>query len=129
MTPHLPRRITTLAACGLVVVSVTAGCGHAKSPGSAYGAGSGSSSSPGTATTAAEELTPTKWGPLSSTDKKLITIVRETSLREITTSKWALQRSSNPKIKQAAQMIIKQHVVLDKKVLALGAKLGMQLPN
>lgn len=26
-------------------------------------------------------------------------------------------------------MIIKQHVVLDKKVLALGAKLGMQLPN
>ncbi len=129
MSPRLPRRIFMLAACGLVAASTTTACGHAAPSKSTYGAASAASTPGAAATPAAEELTPTKWGPLSATDKKLITIVRQTSLREITTSKWALQRSSNPKIKQAAQMIIKQHIVLDRKDLALGAKLGLQLPN
>jgi putative membrane protein len=76
-----------------------------------------------------EDLTPTKGGPLSPVDKKLLTIVRQTSLREITTSQWALKRSSNPRVQKAAQMIIDQHIVLDKKDLALAAKLGVKLPN
>jgi predicted outer membrane protein len=127
MTHHLPRRITLLAAFGFSLAFALSACGHATSPGSAPGARNNGSGA--RATTAAEDLTPTRWGPLSAADTKLLTIVRQTSLREITTSKWALQRSSNPKVKQAAQMIINQHVVLDSKDLALAAKLGLQLPD
>jgi predicted outer membrane protein len=74
-------------------------------------------------------LTPTPWGPLSAADKKLMTIVRETSLREMTTSQMALDRSSNPRIRQAAQMIIGQHVELQNKDLDLAKTLGVQLPD
>lgn len=74
-------------------------------------------------------LTPTQFGPLSAADKKLLTIVRETSLREITTSQMALQRASNPRVKQAAQMIIGQHVELQNKDLDVAKALGLQLPD
>ncbi len=132
MRLHLPRRITLLAACGFSTVVTISACGLVTSPGPTSDEGNSSSqaaAASGQVKIAAEDLTPTTGGPLSAADKKLLTIVRQTSLREITTSKWALHRSSNPEIKKAAQVIIQQHVVLDQKDLALAAKLGLQLPN
>jgi predicted outer membrane protein len=87
-------------------------------------------SSPQAAVPAADlSLSPNQFGPLSAADKKLLALVRETSLREITTSQMALQKSSDPRIRQAAQMIISQHVVLNQKDLEAAQKLGLQLPN
>jgi putative membrane protein len=132
MRLHLPRRITQLTACAVSAAFTLSACGFLAAPNSPSDGGNSTvqaGAASGQAETAAEELTPTKGGPLSAADTKLLTIVRQTSLREITTSKWALQRSSNPKVKKAARVIIKQHVVLDKKDLALAAKLGLKLPN
>src|SRR5947209_16023087 len=58
-------------------------------------------------------LTDTAFGPLSPTDKKLLAIVQQTSLREMTTSVWAQDRSTNPAIQEAAQTIITQHKDLE----------------
>ncbi|GAA3439061.1 DUF4142 domain-containing protein [Kutzneria kofuensis] len=79
--------------------------------------------------TTAPALTDTRYGPLSAADMKLMTLVQETSIREITLSQWALQRSTNPQVRAAAQMIVTQHVQLQKEDLAAAAKLGVTLPD
>lgn len=77
----------------------------------------------------AQQLTPTSTGPLSTADMKLLTIVRQTSLREIITSQWAEQRSANPLVRKAAQMMISQHMVLQSKDLDVAQQLGLKLPD
>ncbi|MDF3293246.1 DUF4142 domain-containing protein [Streptomyces silvisoli] len=74
-------------------------------------------------------LRSTSFGPLSAADQKLLALVRETSLREITTSQMALKKSSNEGVKQAAQMISKQHVELEQRDLDVAGKLGLRLPD
>ncbi|MFC0543460.1 DUF4142 domain-containing protein [Kutzneria chonburiensis] len=74
-------------------------------------------------------LTDSKYGPLSAADVKLMNLVQETSIREITLSQWALQRSANPQVRAAAQMIVTQHVQLQKEDLAAAAQLGLTLPD
>jgi predicted outer membrane protein len=98
---------------------------------------SSSPSRPATSTTAgtapsqadAAQLTPTSSGPLSAADVKLLTIVRQTSLREIITSQWAEQRTANPMVLKAAQMMISQHTVLQSKDLDVAEQLGLTLPD
>lgn len=122
--------------CIVAAVATAAGCTYGGS-GSQQGAASdaqrvGNQSTPAAGapdTGASQQLTPTRFGPLSATDTKLLDIVEQTSIREIITSKWALQRSTNPRIKQAARVIISQHVVLERQDKAVAKKLGLKLPN
>ncbi|HTI22266.1 MAG TPA: DUF4142 domain-containing protein [Kutzneria sp.] len=74
-------------------------------------------------------LTDSKYGPLSPADVKLMNLVQETSIREIELSQWALQRSASPQVRAAAQMIVTQHVQLQKEDLAAAAQLGLTLPD
>lgn len=119
----MAARTVVCALCGVLTVLST-GC-------SAMSQASTPAPAPTTTSTSAQDeaLTSTPYGPLSPADVKLMTLVRETSLREITTSQWALQRSTNPMVKQAAQMIISQHVTLQNEDLAAAAKLGVTLPD
>ena len=111
-----PRAMVGL--CGVVVVLSTAACGSTTQ--TTVGA---------PATTTSEALTNTQYGPLSAADVKLMTLVQETSIREITLSRWALQRSANPQVKAAAAMIVTQHVQLQKEDLAAAGQLGLTLPE
>lgn len=108
---------TILGVCGVVAVLSTAACGSTQV---------GMTAAPATT---APALTDTRYGPLSAADMKLMTLVQETSIREITLSQWALQRSTNPQVRAAAQMIVTQHVQLQKEDLAAAAKLGVTLPD
>ena len=108
--------------CGLAAVLSTVSCGALDLTTDAAGA-----TQPAVATD--EALTPTQWGPLSAADKKLLILVKQTSIREITTSQWAEKWSVSPLVKQAAEMIITQHVQLENEDADVAAKLGITLPD
>ncbi len=87
---------------------------------------------PATSTTADatdQSLTSTPFGPLNAVDRKLLSLVEQTSIRELTTSQWALERSSNPQVKEAAQVIITQHKDLETRDANISATLGLPLPD
>jgi len=105
--------------CGLVAVLSTAACGALDL--------TADPAQP--AAVADQSLTPTPWGPLSAVDKKLLMLVRQTSIREITTSQWAEEWSASPLVKQAAEMIITQHVQLENEDADVATKLGITLPD
>ncbi|QUQ66025.1 hypothetical protein JJ691_37500 [Kutzneria sp. CA-103260] len=112
-----------LGLCGVVVALSTAACGS----GQAMGSGQTAGSAP--APTTAEALANNQYGPLSAADMKLMTLVQQTSIREIELSQWALQRSANPQVRAAAAMIVTQHVELQKEDQQAAAKLGFTLPD
>ncbi|MEU0529040.1 DUF4142 domain-containing protein [Amycolatopsis tolypomycina] len=83
-----------------------------------------------TSTTVTEaDLTDTPFGPLSPAAKKLLTIVQQTSLREITTSTWAQQRSSNPAVQEAARVIITQHKDLEARDTDISSRMDLPIPD
>ena len=111
------RALAMAGLCGVVAVLSTAGCG------------SGPAAVNAPAPTAAKALTNTRYGPLSAADTKLMTLVQQTSIREIELSRWALQRSANPQVRAAASMIVTQHVQLQKEDQQAAAALGFTLPD
>ncbi|MGP3921022.1 DUF4142 domain-containing protein [Nonomuraea sp. 10N515B] len=70
----------------------------------------------------------TEWGPLTETDRKLITGVRLASLWEMPMAQDAVQRASNPKVREISKEIAQQHHTLDKQVRDVAAKLKVKLP-
>lgn len=74
------------------------------------------------------ELTQTQFGPISQVDRKLLTIVQQTSLREITTSTWAQQRSSNPAVQEVARVIITQHKDLENRDTDISTRMDLPIP-
>lgn len=122
MTSRVSRTVAGVL-CGLAVLVPLSACdGGPGAPGSSAPQGQ-------QATADDQSLTATQYGPLSAADIKLMTIVRQTSLREITVSQWALQRSSNQFVKQAAQTIIDQHVQLQAHDLQLAQMMNIKLPD
>ena len=81
------------------------------------------------ATLTENDLTQTPYGPISPAGKKLLTIVQQTSLREITTSTWALQRSSNPAVQEAARVIITQHKDLEARDTDISTRMDLPIPR
>lgn len=106
-----------LGLCGVAVVLSTTACGS----------GQAVVTSPPPTTTAS--LASNQYGPLSAADMKLMTLVQQTSIREIELSQWALQRSANPQVRAAASMIVTQHVQLQKEDQQAAAKLNFTLPD
>ncbi|MFI7701257.1 DUF4142 domain-containing protein [Nonomuraea sp. NPDC049480] len=70
----------------------------------------------------------TKWGPLTETDRKLITGVRLAGLWEMPLAQDAVQRASTPRVRQISREIASQHHTLDKLVRDTAAKLKVKLP-
>lgn len=87
----------------------------------------GAPSAPATLTEG--NLTTTPFGPISPAGKKLLTIVQQTSLREITTSTWAQQRSANPAVQEVARVIITQHKDLDSRDTDISTRMGLAVPT
>ncbi|WP_188193362.1 DUF4142 domain-containing protein [Nonomuraea sp. SYSU D8015] len=70
----------------------------------------------------------TKWGPLTETDRKLITGVRLAGLWEMPLAQDAVQRAGTAKVRQISREIAQQHHTLDKLTRDVAAKLQVKLP-
>ncbi|MCR6488955.1 DUF4142 domain-containing protein [Amycolatopsis sp. OK19-0408] len=81
------------------------------------------------ATLTEANLTQTPFGPISPTGRKLLTIVQQTSIREITTSNWAIERSANPAVREAARTIITQHNDLENRDTDISTRMGLAVPT
>ncbi|MER3433730.1 MAG: hypothetical protein C4288_09905 [Leptolyngbya sp. ERB_1_1] len=66
---------------------------------------------------------------LSAVDRQFIKKAAQSDMTEIKTSQLALQRSSNPKVKQFAQMMITQHTESSNKLKPIAAAKKVTLPN
>ncbi|MEO6090185.1 MAG: DUF4142 domain-containing protein [Umezawaea sp.] len=68
-------------------------------------------------------------GPLSPAGRDMLTKVRLAGLWEGPSGRMGLEKSANPKVKEAGNHLVNGHAELDRKVLELGAKFGMTLPT
>ncbi|EKX68488.1 hypothetical protein STRIP9103_03216, partial [Streptomyces ipomoeae 91-03] len=66
----------------------------------------------------------TQWGPLTAADRDLIVRVRLAGLWELPAPEEAMQRSSSPAVKEAADHLIVRHKDLDKRVRTVASQLG-----
>ncbi|MFI7128883.1 DUF4142 domain-containing protein [Nonomuraea sp. NPDC050153] len=82
----------------------------------------------GTATTRSG-FAETKWGPLSAADRDLLVKVRQAGLWEIPVGREAAERAVRAKTKEMLGGLAKQHVVLDKDVRRVAARLRVPLPD
>ncbi|MGW0707226.1 DUF4142 domain-containing protein [Streptomyces sp. NPDC002643] len=71
----------------------------------------------------------TQWGPLTAADRDLIIRVRLAGLWELPAAEQAMQRSSSPEVKEAADHLIVGHKDLDERVRNVATQLGVELPN
>ncbi|MEU8796661.1 DUF4142 domain-containing protein [Spirillospora sp. NPDC048819] len=71
----------------------------------------------------------TRWGRLSTLDRKLLVAVRQAGLWEIPAGQQAQQRASSPRVREVAEIIWQQHVQLDADARATAERLGVLLPN
>jgi putative membrane protein len=72
---------------------------------------------------------PTRWGPLTATDRDLIVRVRLAGLWELPAAQQALERAPGEAMKEAADHLIVGHTDLDKRVRVVARDLGVELPN
>ncbi|MDX3451004.1 DUF4142 domain-containing protein [Streptomyces sp. ME02-8801-2C] len=71
----------------------------------------------------------TQWGPLTALDRSLIVRVRLAGLWELPAGQQAMQRSTNPAVKEAANHLIVGHNDLDKRARTISAQLNVPLPS
>lgn len=123
------RRLAVAASGGLLVLAVAACAAPNTLPvvNAAAQPAATTVTPPQTLTEA--NLTETAFGPISPTDRKLLTIVEQTSLRKITTSVWAQERSANPAVREAARTIITQHKDLETRDTDISTRMGLPVPT
>jgi len=71
----------------------------------------------------------TQWGPLTPLDRELIVRVRLAGLWELPAGQQAMQKSSSPAVREAAQHLITGHNDLDKRARNASQMLGVPIPN
>jgi predicted outer membrane protein len=71
----------------------------------------------------------TRWGPLSAADRDLIKKVRLASLWEMTMAQEATRKAKSPRVRRISGEIVAQHMVLDRRVRNVAAKLKVELPT
>ncbi|GAA3800922.1 hypothetical protein GCM10022226_20660 [Sphaerisporangium flaviroseum] len=84
--------------------------------------------------TAAIGASPSDWsdtdsGPLGPADRDFLVKVRQAGLWEIPTGQQAQQRAGSNRVKEVGRHLIEDHTKLDAQVLALAAKLSVELPS
>lgn len=90
---------------------------------------SGTAASAAPAPNSTEEWTETKWGPLGTADKDLLTGVRRAGLWETPAGQMAMDKGGAQRVKEIGKNISEEHVDLDAVVRAEAGKLSFQLPN
>lgn len=73
--------------------------------------------------------TETQWGPLGPAGRDMLVKVRLAGLWEGPAGRLGLEKSANPKVKEAGRHLIAGHEELDRKVLELGRLLDVDLPT
>ncbi|WNV85406.1 DUF4142 domain-containing protein [Umezawaea sp. Da 62-37] len=68
-------------------------------------------------------------GPLSAAGRDMLTKVRLAGLWEGPSGRMGIEKSANPKVRDAGSHLVDGHAELDRKVLELGAEFGMALPT
>ncbi|MGI5168677.1 DUF4142 domain-containing protein [Spirillospora sp. CA-253888] len=71
----------------------------------------------------------TRWGPLSAADRSLLAKVRQAGLWEMPAGQQAQQRATSPRVKEVADTIMEQHMMLDEDVRRVAGRLGVLLPS
>ncbi|MEW1723055.1 DUF4142 domain-containing protein [Streptomyces sp. NPDC093109] len=71
----------------------------------------------------------TQWGPLTAMDRDLIVKVRLAGLWELPAGQQAMDRAPSEAIKECGDHLVVGHTDLDKRVVSVAAKLGVELPN
>src|SRR6185312_69063 len=66
---------------------------------------------------------------LSGADKKFATMVAQTDLAEIEVGNLALQKSSDPKVKEIAQKLVDDHTKTSNAMKEIAANKGFTLPT
>ncbi|GAA3233056.1 DUF4142 domain-containing protein [Actinocorallia longicatena] len=72
--------------------------------------------------------TQTNWGPLTEEDRQLLTKVKQAGLWEMPVGAQAQTRASRSSVKDTGRKINAEHKVLDQDVIAVAARLGVDLP-
>ncbi|AZK97205.1 DUF4142 domain-containing protein [Streptomyces sp. SID5473] len=72
---------------------------------------------------------PTRWGPLSATDRDFLVRVRLAGLWELPAGQQAVERAPTQAIRDAGDHLVVGHADLDARARDVAAKLGVELPN
>ncbi|WP_329045698.1 DUF4142 domain-containing protein [Amycolatopsis sp. NBC_01488] len=135
MTDRKLRRVTTALFASLTLGLAACAPPNAQpaaNPGVLQGQPGSNSTAPASRSDAAADegtLSETPFGALSPVDRKLLSLVEQTSLREITTSIWAQERSANPAVREAARVIIEQHKDLETRDKDISTRMNLPIPG
>jgi predicted outer membrane protein len=72
---------------------------------------------------------PTKWGPLSATDRDFLIKVRLAGLWELPAGQQAVERAPSQAIKDCGDHLVVGHTDLDKRARSVAAQLSIELPS
>ena len=89
----------------------------------------GAGGSPATSGSQGAAGAPAKGSSLSSDDKGFISQAAQNGHAEIDTSKLALEKASDPKVKEFAKMMIEDHTKANEELKALASSKGVEAPD
>jgi predicted outer membrane protein len=75
------------------------------------------------------DVVATRWGELGPADRDFLAKVRQAGLWELPTGQQAMEKSDNPKVRQAGMHLIEGHSLLDRMVRDTAAQLQVSLPD
>lgn len=71
----------------------------------------------------------TEWGPLTNADRDLLIKVKYAGLWEIPAGEMAVEKGSDPRVREVGAFIRDEHIELDAATEDIAAKLGVELPD
>ena len=91
--------------------------------------GTGSTGAAGSPATSGSQGAAAKASSLSSEDKEFISQAAQNGHAELDTSKLAMEKASDPKVKEFAKMMIEDHTKANEELKALASSKGVEAPD
>jgi putative membrane protein len=113
----------TFVGSGVAVAQTGAGSTGAAGGPASGSSGAGMPAAPGAAGTAAKK------SALSSADESFVSQAAQNGYAEIETSKMAMERASDPKVKEFAKQMIDDHTQANEELKALASSKGVEVPD